>query len=288
MRTSSSLCRAALAFAALAVSTISPPGPTSGSFAGLSDGPVRAARAGEQERPWLGLSIEKGQAGVRVREVLPDSPCASADVHAGDEVLSLDDTPLSSPSELIAAVQKARSGARVTLRLRSPQGAERKVPIALAPRPNLGEWQRKGLLGKQAPDFTPKVLAGPPSPSLAALRGEVVLLDFFASWCGPCMRSIPGLNALHQRYAGRGLRVVGVSAETPDLIGKVVREHNPTYTVAQDAGEIGTRAYRIHAFPTLLLIDRKGVIRAVTSDLDEIAQKVPALLTEDGGKEAGR
>jgi peroxiredoxin len=245
-------------------------------------GPLPARAQQAAKRPWLGLSIERGATGVRVREVMPDSPCASADVHPGDEVLALDQTPLRTPSQLIEAVQAAGLGAKVTLRLLSPQGAERKIQVVLGPRPHLGEWQRAGLLGKPAPDVQPKVLSGPALPSLSGLRGEVVLLDFFASWCGPCMRSVPALNALAERLSPRGLRVIGISAEAEATIERTRREHRMAYTVAMDVGEQAARAYRIHAFPTLFVVDRKGVVRAVTNDLEEAEQAVLQALEKKG------
>lgn len=268
---------------------LSPPAAAEAPRAPAAEAP-RAAPAPEapRGRPWLGLSIEKGAAGVRVREVMPDSPCATTDLRPGDEVLAVDEERLQTPSQLIAAVQKAGLGAKVSLLVRSPQGTERKVPVLLQARPNMGEWQRQGLLGKPAPDFQPKVIGGAPLGALSETRGDVVLIDFFASWCGPCMAALPDLAALWQRHGGKGLRIVGVSAETAEVVGRVVRERRIPYTVAMDVGEQASRAYRIHAFPTMFVLDRKGVVRAVTNDVEEATQAALAALGEGAARPKAR
>src|SRR5580658_9302955 len=102
-----------------------------------------AARAAEGGPPWLGVGVEKGTRGVRIRDVMPESPCAGVQIMAGDEVLSLDQTQVHEPQELIAAVRGAHLGQTVALRIVSPQGAERVVQVTLAPKPNLEELQRR-------------------------------------------------------------------------------------------------------------------------------------------------
>lgn len=221
-------------------------------------------------RPWLGILIEKGARGVRVTQVMPESPCAAADVHPGDEVLTLGESKVGVPKELIEAVQRQPVGKRVQLMVVSPQGKERTVPVVLGPRPKLEDIQKRGLVGQAAPDFAPRVLSGAPMASLKALAGQVVLLDFFASWCGPCMLALPEIEALHRRLGKRGLRVVGLSTETPETIGRVVREHGLTYTVGMDPDEQASRLYRVFALPTLVVVDRKGLVRTVA--LNEVAE----------------
>ena len=245
----------------------------------------RSAAAEEGATAWLGLGIEKGKTGVRVTQVLPQSPCATADIHPGDEVLSVSGTAVADPVQLIKAVRAAGVGATAALEVLSPQGKSRRLSVVLGPKPDMDQLQRSVLLGKQAPDFTPKVLSGKPMGALSSLQGDVVLLDFFASWCGPCMRALPEISALHRRLSPRGLRVVGVSNESADIIRHVIDEHALPYTVTMDADGQAARGYQVFALPTLVVIDRKGQVRHVAlADLDSAVQEIETALAEPLGK----
>lgn len=107
---------------------------------------------------------------------------------------------------------------------------------------------------------------GPDRFDLAAVRGKVVLLDFWATWCGPCARLSPTLQRLSQRYESRGLVVVGVNVDEdgPALVPAFQRRFGLTYT--QTAAQPATqRAWDVRYLPTTVLIDRTGMIRRVAS-----------------------
>jgi thiol-disulfide isomerase/thioredoxin len=107
---------------------------------------------------------------------------------------------------------------------------------------------------------------GPDRFDLAAVRGKVVLLDFWATWCGPCARLSPTLERLWQRYASRGLIVVGVNVDEdgPALVPAFQRRFGLTYT--QTAAQPSTqRVWDVRYLPTTVLIDRTGMIRRVAS-----------------------
>ena len=97
------------------------------------------------------------------------------------------------------------------------------------------------------------------SLDLAQYRGEVVVLDFWASWCKPCRQSIPWLNEMHSRYGAKGLRIIGVNvdAERGDA-EKFLRETPIQFSVLFDPkGELATR-YSLQGMPTTLIFDRDG------------------------------
>jgi thiol-disulfide isomerase/thioredoxin len=96
------------------------------------------------------------------------------------------------------------------------------------------------------------------------LRGSVALLDFWATWCGPCVASMPHLEKLHQEMAPLGLRLVSVNTEPGDLatVRSFVKEKGLTFPVWVDGGALQSRL-RVQSYPTMLLVDAGGVIRHI-------------------------
>lgn len=117
-----------------------------------------------------------------------------------------------------------------------------------------------------APDFTLPTLSGE-SFRLADLRGKVVLLNFWATWCIPCRTEMPAIEALYQRYKDRGLDVLAVNLDVLSTAGveAFVKEAGVTFPIILDPSWATARAYRVVALPTTYLIDRAGnvVVREV-------------------------
>jgi cytochrome c biogenesis protein CcmG, thiol:disulfide interchange protein DsbE len=116
--------------------------------------------------------------------------------------------------------------------------------------------------GSPAPTYTAPTLAGD-TVSLAELRGEAVLLNVWATWCAPCRREMPALQAAHEAWADEGLRVVGASIDRRTAAGQVrdfVQDHGITFTILHDAGSEVTRRFRTAGVPETFLIDREGTI----------------------------
>ena len=134
------------------------------------------------------------------------------------------------------------------------------------------------MVDRTAPAFALPVAAGDGAMSgdrisLEDLRGQVVLLDFWASWCAPCRQSIPILNRVRDRYASRGVSVVGVNVEPHLDRGGLFTAHRAfgaQFPSVQDtpAGEL-QEAYRVRSLPTLVLIGPDGVIRHVSSGVPD-------------------
>ena len=118
-------------------------------------------------------------------------------------------------------------------------------------------------VGSIAPDYATRVLGGD-SVSLAGLRGKVVLLNVWATWCHPCRDEIPQLEALHQQFAKDGLVVAGVSVDNSgmdDGIRAFMRDFKMTYAVWLDPDERVSARFLTIGVPETFLIDRAGIVR---------------------------
>ena len=117
--------------------------------------------------------------------------------------------------------------------------------------------------GEAAPDFTLGTLKGP-NLRLEDYRGQVVLINFWASWCGPCRQEMPILDRLHQRYEDTGFAVLGVNVEGEDTSAqKIVDKTNVTFPILVDEGQKVSELYDLEAMPSTVVVDRDGLVRYV-------------------------
>jgi len=129
----------------------------------------------------------------------------------------------------------------------------------------------------------------------SSLEGNVVLVDFWATWCAPCLKSMPELQALHDRYSGRGFVVVGISIDEKTSatdqvdvrVKKFISKKKITYPIAIDSQTPSVwEQYRVKAVPAAFLLDRRGQIVAQWSGKPpkaaEIEKELTALLRDPG------
>ncbi|HEY3323639.1 MAG TPA: TlpA disulfide reductase family protein [Planctomycetota bacterium] len=120
--------------------------------------------------------------------------------------------------------------------------------------------------------------------SLKALRGKVVLIDFWATWCGPCMAEIPNVVRLYKEQQKNGFEVVGISLDKDKgAIANAMQEHEMTWPVVSDFGgwqSAIAQKWGIRSIPATYLLDRRGIIRHVNLRADDLAKAVKELLTE--------
>jgi peroxiredoxin len=126
-----------------------------------------------------------------------------------------------------------------------------------------------------APDFALTDLEGE-SFRLGEQRGRVVLLDFWATWCGPCRLSLPHLQELHKRFGERGLLVVGIDiGEDAETVREFVEERGLTFRMLLDEGDEVSPLFRVTGLPHTVLIDREGqVVKVYTGFAPEMAERM--------------
>lgn len=118
--------------------------------------------------------------------------------------------------------------------------------------------------GAPAPDVALPDATVPGLARLSDLRGRVVYLDFWASWCAPCRLSFPWMNEMQARHQGRGLQVVGVNLDAQRADALAFLQQVPArFPVAFDPAGVSPRAFGVRAMPTSVLIDASGRVVAV-------------------------
>ena len=140
-------------------------------------------------------------------------------------------------------------------------------------------------LQEEAPDFMLKSLDGA-NLRLEEYRGQVVLINFWASWCGPCRQEMPLLDRLHHRYEDTGFAVLGVNVEgDADGAQEIVDKTNVTFPILIDDGQRVSELYSLEAMPSTVIVDRDGVVRYIhrgykPGDEAKYVEVVKALIRE--------
>jgi len=145
-------------------------------------------------------------------------------------------------------------------------------------------FSQNGLIGKPAPDFTVTSLDGK-TISLDSLKGKVIILNFWATWCPPCRAEIPEFVQFYRDFKKKGVVIIGLGVNDSDAsLQKFSKKNQINYPVANDKRNRVSSLYgRIRSIPTTFVIDVKGIIRDIRIggiDKKELSKMVEPYLSE--------
>ena len=123
-----------------------------------------------------------------------------------------------------------------------------------------------GASASMAPSFTLPSRSGD-NVSLASLKGKVVMLNFWATWCPPCRKEMPDLEALYKQFESQGLVILGISDDDPEKMREFVQKQGTTYPVLLDPGSKVNELLHINGIPKTFVYDRNGKIVAQSIDM---------------------
>jgi thiol-disulfide isomerase/thioredoxin len=216
---------------------------------------------------------------VRVRHVVRTSPAEKAGVRGGDIVLKVDGQRVATSNEVIRLVGTHAIGDTVPLTI-SRDAKELSVRVTLGSFPSSDDMIRMDFVGQLAPAWKGvEAVAGAVPPSVTALRGKVVVLSFWATWCGACRMLSPRLSDWQQRLGAQGLVVIGLSSEDAADVASFVPRMGMRYSIGVDKKGETSAAYHVSSLPSLFVIDKRGVVRDVAVGYDPSREaQIEALL----------
>jgi thiol-disulfide isomerase/thioredoxin len=216
--------------------------------------------------PWLGLIYKKdlyeNHLALRVSGVHPESGCLAAGVVSGDLVIGIDGKDLVNVAQLQNVVKNAKVGSHVAIEI-FREGKRIPLTVTLTERPDDISSLTGSAIGSKIAKFGNNFYKNAEKRQEAP---KATLLDFWATWCGPCRQTLPVLEKMYDKYSSQGLEVIGISSEQKNtLLSFYKKQHASPYPLYRDADQGLWRRYGIHAVPTLMLLDANGYIKRVWS-----------------------
>lgn len=259
---------------ALALTILAPQARAQDAVAPPAVEPEVALPAPASSPGWLGVGLKNVEGDdakalgldgttAQVKTVFRGSPAEKAGVHAGDLVLKVGDARLrTGMKEMIAHVKSHEKGSTLALLVRRA-GADQELSVALTEVPDRRAMVENEWLNRELPALPLRDLTTGRALDASGLRGKVLLIDAWATWCGPCKRAMPLLEELQKQYALKGLKVLGVSDEDRPVLESFVRNRPVGYQIAHDPDASLAGTLYVSSLPTFFIVDRKGVIRAI-------------------------
>ena len=221
---------------------------------------------------WLGVSLVLSSAEealdvgfneplVTVDIVFGGSPAASSGFQTGDHIVAYNDDLIVDIGQLVKLVKATSPGSKVSFEI-IREGKKQKVPLLLGIRPEGYALLKEQFLEKPAPALDAVTISGA-KLDLVAHKGKVMVLDFWATWCGPCRDGLDDLERLQKSHGEKGVVVIGISDEDQADVELFLTKNPLEYTIALDRDRATSRSYMVNALPTVYVIDGTGVVREI-------------------------
>lgn len=216
--------------------------------------------------PWLGVTFKKGtfenHLSLQVIGVHPGSGCFTAGVEAGDQIIGVQGAALTDVSQIQNAVSNGKTGQNIKVEILH-EGNKKTVNVKLTDRPDDISSLTGSAIGSKIAEFGANFYQ---NGEKRLQKPKATLLDFWATWCGPCRQTLPVLANVYKKYNAQGLEVVGISSEDLNTLNLFYKQqHSSPYPLYRDKTQDMWRRYGIRAVPTLMLLDQNGYIKRVWS-----------------------
>jgi thiol-disulfide isomerase/thioredoxin len=230
-------------------------------------------------RPWLGVAMDNRDGHVIITRTIPASPARAAGIQRNTRIVRVDGHEVAASSDVIARVGVRSAGDTLALDLEI-DGVFTTITVTLVARPSTDNISDL-LIGTPLPSHAVRDVAlNTTAP--AAKAGRVSVIEFWATWCGPCAALRPRMADLRGSRSEAELSIVAVSSEEHALIAEYASEHPMPYRVASDrGGELSAELF-VMALPSWAVVDVDGNIVGFysgTDEFDAMIAQVDALLS---------